>query len=249
MFCWRCRCRAADPNPASGTPSSFQMAAVLLTGNGVPWQLFNSVWGSIPFRHALPQQAAPTIVLLLFNRSLCSGNLPIRHAYLAVQRCLSRVASHLLAPVNALRAGRAQLRPFILAAPAVAREAVRAACLEATAAAAAAAAAATHPPGVSAADSGFRLCLTYQPVSQLLLGFVLPTYLIWNAELRSWQAFLAAHSGSSPANGAAGGSGLAAGQPGGHPEGSEVPLPGLVEYLMFALPAVLCMWSLVAVHA
>jgi len=26
------------------------MAAVLLTGNGVPWQLFNSIWESLPFR-------------------------------------------------------------------------------------------------------------------------------------------------------------------------------------------------------
>ena len=41
------------------------MAAVLLTGNGVPWQLFNSVWGSLPFRFALPQQAALTILLLV----------------------------------------------------------------------------------------------------------------------------------------------------------------------------------------
>lgn len=38
------------PNPKNGPPSAFQMAAVLLTGNGVPWQLFNSIWESLPFR-------------------------------------------------------------------------------------------------------------------------------------------------------------------------------------------------------
>jgi hypothetical protein len=39
-----------SPSPEAGMPSAFQMAAVLLTGNGVVWQLFNSVWGSLPFR-------------------------------------------------------------------------------------------------------------------------------------------------------------------------------------------------------
>ena len=38
------------PNPKQGAPSTFQMVAVLLTGNGVPWQLFNSIWESLPFR-------------------------------------------------------------------------------------------------------------------------------------------------------------------------------------------------------
>lgn len=41
---------AQYPNPKQGAPSAFQMAAVLLTGNGVPWQLFNSIWESLPFR-------------------------------------------------------------------------------------------------------------------------------------------------------------------------------------------------------
>ncbi len=62
--------------------------------------------------------------------------------------------------------------------------------------------------------------------SQLLLGFVLPTFIIWSAELRSRRAFLAArHS-----DGAAGGA---------HAELAGAALrhlPGLVDYLMFAVP-------------
>jgi hypothetical protein len=39
-------CTLAYPPP----PSLLQMVAVMLTGNGVAWQLFCSLWGSLPFR-------------------------------------------------------------------------------------------------------------------------------------------------------------------------------------------------------
>lgn len=236
-----CTHRLIYPNPTNGEPSSFQVAAVLLTGNGVPWQLFNSVWDSIPFRYALPQQAVLTIVLLLSNRTLCSGNVAIQHAYKAIQRSISRAAGRLPPALALLHGGGAALAALqtgvgcssALDGAAAAQGGPQAACTGAEAA---------------ATDNGVVLCMAYQPISQLLLGFVLPTYLIWNAELRSRRAFLAARNGSAAA-GVADGSGMAPGRLGGQPaHGTLGTLPGLVEYLMFTVPAVLCMWSLVAVH-
>lgn len=39
--------------------SPLQMVAVLLTGNGVAWLLFCSLWGSLPFRWGAPSAALP----------------------------------------------------------------------------------------------------------------------------------------------------------------------------------------------
>ncbi|KAI7836341.1 hypothetical protein COHA_009800 [Chlorella ohadii] len=232
------------PNPKQGSPSTFQMAAVLLTGNGVPWQLFNSIWESLPFRYAFPQQAALTILLLLFNRSLCQHNVALRYSYVGLQLHLARLTRRLLLRLRALPLGLRWVGLYqagtgcaaaVLAAPPDAREAVRAACMQASAAAAQAAAerqsllalAGTADVAAAAARmeaDGVEL--------QLLLGFVFPTLYIWCAELRLRRSFLQQHTGGQARRAA----------------GRERE-PGMVEYLMFAVPAVACMWSVVAVHA
>ncbi|EFN55611.1 expressed protein [Chlorella variabilis] len=215
------------PSPKSGYPSTFQMAAVLATGSGWLWQCFNSVWNSLSFRVALPQQAALTILLLLYNRTLCRNNLA-------------------LAPLLALRRHRAAFFAYaagrdcgatVLAAPPAAREAVRLACMHAMAADAEVQLPRAGLGLVAGAgpEDATELCVSWQPVSQLLLGFLLPTLYIWRTELRQRRAFLAQHVETQVARGRA-------------PPRREA-VPTLIEYSMFAAPAVLCMWSLVAVHA
>jgi hypothetical protein len=98
------------------------------------------------------------------------------------------------------------------------------------------------PTSVAAAAAlmdadGVELCVRCQPISQLLLGFIFPTFYIWCSELRLRRAFLQQH---------------AQGGTNGRAQRTTAVCerePGLVEYLMFAVPAVACMWSLVAVHA
>ncbi|KAL4858351.1 hypothetical protein ACK3TF_001822 [Chlorella vulgaris] len=232
------------PSPEAGMPSAFQMAAVLLTGNGVMWQLFNSVWGSLPFRFALPQQAGLTILLLLYNRTLCSRNVALRHAYLALRHRVLGSAHWLLAPLAALQQGGWALpsqhpsrdcAATVLAAPAAAREAVRSACM-----AAMAAQQSDRVPVAPSVADGVELCVRWQPLSQLTLGFLLPTFYIWCCELRERRAVLAARRVASEAE--RGGGQLP-------PAAARELLPTMVEYLMLTIPGALCMWSFVALHA
>lgn len=136
-----------------------------------------------PRRYALPQQAALTIILLLFNRQLCENNVAVQLAYTALQSNLAHRAQLLLGPLFSLQsfqnfshyyqAGRS-CSAAVLAAPQSAREAVRQACIaaagpapaaaaaaEAAVEGAAAAAAAASPE--AAATLGAELCLRYQP--------------------------------------------------------------------------------------
>ncbi|PRW33862.1 hypothetical protein C2E21_7338 [Chlorella sorokiniana] len=249
------------PSPNNAQPSAFQMVAVMLTGNGVAWLLFCSLWGSLPFRYALPQQAGLTILLLLFNTRLCQQNVAVQLAYTALQSNLAHRAQLLLGPLLNLpsfqsfshyyEAGRS-CSAAVLAAPQSAREAVRQACIaaagpvaapaaaaagEAAAAAAGAAAAAVGPQ--SAAALGAELCMRYQPASLLLLGFILPTACIFFWELRMRRAMLAQHMAAAAegrTNGRAAGGAL---------EESEH-VPGFVEYLYFAVPALAAMWTFAA---
>ncbi|KAI7835714.1 hypothetical protein COHA_010386 [Chlorella ohadii] len=247
------------PSPANGQPSAFQMVAVLLTGNGVAWLLFCSLWGSLPFRYALPQQAALTIILLLFNRQLCENNVAVQLAYTALQSNLAHRAQLLLGPLFSLQsfqnfshyyqAGRS-CSAAVLAAPQSAREAVRQACIaaagpapaaaaaaEAAVEGAAAAAAAASPE--AAATLGAELCLRYQPASLLLLGFVLPTACIFFWELRMRRAVLAQHA-------AAAAEGTRGGRAASRVLEESEHVPGFVEYCYFAVPALAAMWTFAA---
>lgn len=161
------------------------MATVLLTGSGPAWLQFSSLWGSLPFKVALPQQAALTLILLMFNRRLCRTNMAIQFAYAGLAARIKRRLRR-LAPLALLRAYHRLLVPVaagrtcsaaVLAAPKEAAEAVRAACMAsatATATAAAAAAAArsaalqaaagSRAAAAATAAAGAELCLQYQPL-------------------------------------------------------------------------------------
>lgn len=125
---------------------------------------------SPPRSIALPQQAALTIILLLYNGQLCQRNAAVQLAYSALQLNATRRASTLLGRLAALplwqrwaratAAGRS-CAAAVLAAPAHAREAVRAACVQA--ASVARAAHAEHAPAAPSLQHGSQLCLRYQP--------------------------------------------------------------------------------------
>ncbi|KAL4425421.1 hypothetical protein ABPG75_009437 [Micractinium tetrahymenae] len=237
------------PNPKSGPPSTFQMAIVLLTGNGVAWQLFCSLFGSLIFRVALPQQAALTIILLLYNGQLCQRNAAIQHAYARLAAAAALPRARLPALLRSVAQHMQHLVHFspdmrscgaaVLAAPAGAAEAVRMACLCATQAAAAPEAN-TGFAGLlvqsaggmaSPADIGEELCQQYQPASLLLLGFLLPTWVIWRSELRLRRRFLA-HKAAAL---------------GEHPDLPPSMQPDCIDYASFAVPAVAAMyWFVVA---
>lgn len=262
------------PNPKTGGPSIFQMATVLVTGNGVAWLLFCSLWGSLPFRHALPQQAAMTIILLVYNRILCRTSMPIQFAYATLARQLrklhpaSLLRSYCLFQnwAEVLNAGRS-CAAAVLAAPAGAREAVRQACMRAAAAGAGTGLhtlAAQPLPDSLAANSavGEQLCLKYQPLSLLALGFVLPTLYIWWAELRLRCAFLAWHRSQAEAGAGAGLSASTSSAAttttttttsGPHSlhgwERRLWRLPTLSEYFAFCIPAVCAMYTFVVVQS
>lgn len=251
------------PNPAV-EPSTFQMATVLLTGNGVAWLLFSSLWGSLPFRIALPQQAALTIILLLFNQPLCRHNLGIQYAYARLAHHAASAARS-LTPRALVHAWTLWLAPMaisrtcaaaVIAAPESATEAVRAACMQAAVNATAAAGLGTAgngsahmggTPSGSVAAAGAELCLRYQPASLLLLGFVLPTLYIWVTELRLRCAFIAQR-WQLAASRAAGASAPAPLPPPEQRRPSEAalrslgPLPTIEEYCMFCIPALASMY-------
>ncbi|KAL4425420.1 hypothetical protein ABPG75_009436 [Micractinium tetrahymenae] len=228
------------PSSPPEDPSSFQMTAVLLTGNGVAWLLLCSLWGSLPFRIALPQQAALTIILLLYNGQLCQRNAAIQLAYSALQLNTARRAHALLSWLSALPLWHRWQRAYaagrscaaaVLASPAQAREAVRAACMEA--AEVVNAAHAERAVAAPSLDHGAQLCLRYQPASLLLLGFLLPTFFVWTAELRQRRQFLAQRAaGAAPGEAS-------------RLRLSQHHLPGLADFAMFALPAVAAIYSLV----
>lgn len=246
------------PSPANGQPSAFQMVAVLLTGNGVAWLLFCSLWGSLPFRYALPQQAGLTILLLLFNSRLCKQNLAVQLAYTALQSNLAHRAQLLLGPLFSLQAFQSFSQIYeagrscsaaVLAAPHSAREAVRKACITAAgivpapAAAAVAAGAAAGAAEAAAAVSthtpaalGAELCLRYQPASLLLLGFVLPTVCIFFWELRMRRALLAQHV-------AAAAEGRRRGRAANGALEESEHVPGFMDFCYFAVPALAAMWT------
>ncbi|PSC76133.1 hypothetical protein C2E20_0837 [Micractinium conductrix] len=242
------------PNPRSGAdPSTFQMAAVLLTGNGVAWLLFSSLWGSLPFRFAFPLQAELTLILLHFNRPLCSSNVPIQHAYALLASRLLRRPARLLAALSSFLHPSPAARSCgaaVLAAPAWAAEAVRAACMSSVPASLEhrqglqqrlAAGGGADVAGDSVATAGAELCLAYQPAILLLFGFLAPTWYIFVTESRQRRRFLAqqaAAGGRQEAGPAAAAAAAAAGMQ-----------PSLVEYASFAVPAVAAMYSYAAVQA
>ncbi len=123
---------------------------------------------------ALPQQAALTIILLLYNGQLCQRNASIQLAYSTLQLGAARRGRALLERLSALRLWQHWERAYeagrscsaaVLAAPASAREAVRAACMEAAIAAPAA-----DPPAAPSLEHGTELCLRYQPARWADLG-------------------------------------------------------------------------------
>ncbi|EFN57205.1 hypothetical protein CHLNCDRAFT_143630 [Chlorella variabilis] len=219
------------PDPKGGAqPSTFQagrqpagMATVLLTGSGPAWLQFSSLWGSLPFKRRL-RRLAPLALLRAYHR--------------------------LLVPVAAGRTCSAA----VLAAPKEAAEAVRAACMAsatATATAAAAAAAArsaalqaaagSRAAAAATAAAGAELCLQYQPLSLLLLGFLLPTLYIWVTELRLRCAFFAQRCRRA-------GQGSAAASEGQRSLRALGTLPTLGDYCMYCVPAVAAMYMYIVVH-
>lgn len=127
-------------------------------------------------RYALPQQAALTIILLLYSRPLCANNAAIQHAYAALGASLAR-RSRLLGRLATALESYGQLSRYyetgrscaaaVLAAPLQAREAVRAACL-ATAVPPAAQDAASDAAGYAARS--VERCLRWQPLRCGLVG-------------------------------------------------------------------------------
>lgn len=117
-------------------------------------------------------------MLLLYNQPLCQNNVAIQRAYAAMQSNIARRMQLLVRPLSSLLkvqqlsryydAGRS-CAAAVLATPLAAREAVRHACMAATAAAvepaAAAVSAADEVNGAStpAPELGTFLCLRYQP--------------------------------------------------------------------------------------
>jgi hypothetical protein len=144
-----------------------QMATVLLTGSGVAWQLFCSLWGSLPFRVALPQQAAITIMLLLFNRQLCSTNLAIQLAYASLAQRAHSVAAW-LAPAWIVQIYRQldatlQLQASFPVMPSLARNATGSELDSCPPIDRTGASSLQAPLPQSAAAVGAQLCLQWQP--------------------------------------------------------------------------------------
>lgn len=170
--------------PASGAPARARHRHIIrcCAANELPLTLDRRP--PMPARHAppalprcsiaLPQQAALTIILLLYNGQLCQRNASIQLAYSTLQLGAARRGRALLERLSALRLWQHWERAYeagrscsaaVLAAPASAREAVRAACMEAAIAAPAA-----DPPAAPSLEHGTELCLRYQPARWADLG-------------------------------------------------------------------------------
>lgn len=126
---------------------------------------------ALPCSVALPQQAALTLILLLGNGQLCQCNTAIQLAYSRLAARAGLQWARL--PVLLQHAQRVlhfspemhSCGASVLAAPARAAEAVRAACMIATRTAAVAAVPSFDalPGATGTSASGEQLCLQYQP--------------------------------------------------------------------------------------
>ena len=125
-------------------------------------------------RYALPQQAAMTLALLLFNHHLCRTNVAIQLAYAGVQ---ARLASHVPRIVaRLLAAGGAQPLPHppapassscvagTLAAPSAEAAATACSSVEDVKQAALPPVPASQAAAGAAGDGGTQLCLHFQPL-------------------------------------------------------------------------------------
>lgn len=171
-FSVRLPCCLLSLRSAHCMPAHIGLPAVVDSGLlPPPLRLFSSPCSSCR-RYALPQQAALTIILLLYSRPMCASNTAIQMAYAALCGSLSRRASLVLGRLIQISSWSQLSRYYaagrscaaaVLAAPPQAREAVRAACL-ASAEAIADAAVVLEAEAAGQATNSAELCMRWQPL-------------------------------------------------------------------------------------
>lgn len=136
--------------------------------------------GSLVFRWAFLAWFASVAILFHFNASICATSQPLRQAYLKLSLGRARPLLVLLG----LGLGGGSSRPGGGGTCPQLRFPIQEGGEEGAAVAGA------GPPSV---EDPMSLCLLVQPMVQLWLGYLVPSYLLlWRRELRQRQRFLAA---------------------------------------------------------
>jgi hypothetical protein len=172
------------------TASPFKALAVTVTGNGNAWLNMSGLLGCLPFRFAVIQQAILVVIMLLTSRPICQRSFELQKGHISVHRALAR-ALHRLVPSPILSPLKS-----LLASP-------------------------SRGLASAMSDAAWAetLCVVYQSISLLLLGFIVPTFILYRSETMSRLKFLKAHGVQHPAT-----------------------VPTAIEYLGFAIPATACIY-------